>query len=141
MSAAQVPTKFIHIVSCWRTAVARRPRHELRHRRLPQSQRSPARDAAWSGSGGAAFARSSSQSAHETLLLTIKRKAFHLGRRPLIAKQHRHFGMPSLRATFSRRCASTTSPSLRGKYGILGPNPRMLTHIRSAASFLRRFLA
>ena len=63
-------------MSCWRTAVARRPRHELRRRRLPQSQRSPARDAAWSGSGGAAFARSSSQSAHETLLLTIKRKAF-----------------------------------------------------------------
>ena len=45
--------------------------------------------------------------------------------------------MPSLRAAFSRRWPSTTSPSLRTRQGILKPNSRIEAHIRStAASFL-----
>src|SRR5207245_7826939 len=46
--------------------------------------------------------------------------------------------MFSLRAAFSRRCPSTTSPSLRANTGILKPNSRMEEHMRSTAeSFLR----
>jgi hypothetical protein len=58
-----------------------------------------------------------------------------------VQSSHRITGisaMLSLRAAFSRRWPSTTSPSLRASAGILKPNSRMLLHIRSTAeSFLR----
>ncbi len=150
-------------------------------RGLPQSHRSPGRDTGFSGSGGAAFASSSSsgrasrssisfgskpvrlrsksaalsscssrasssssQSAQVTERFTISRNAFTCAS---VHSSQRITGIavvsppghdPSLRAAFSRRWPSTTSPSLRASTGILKPNSRMLLHMRStAASFLR----
>jgi len=64
---------------------------------------------------------------------------FDLRWRPLIAEYDWDLS-PSLRAAFSRRCPSTTSPSLRTRHGISNPNSRIDAHMRStAASFFLGF--
>lgn len=128
-------------MSCWRAAVAPRPRHELSRRRLPQSQRSPVRNAGWSGSGGAAFARSSSGMCDQPSIspgskpvklrsksaelwssslrlsspgdafVDHQTKGFHMGRHHSSQSSTGTSAMPSLRSAFSRRCGSTPSPS------------------------------
>jgi hypothetical protein len=62
-----------------------------------------------------------------------------MGRRPVIAKQYRHFGNAEL--ALSAAGADLHPRHRSGKHGILKPNSRMLPHIRSAASFLHEFLA
>ena len=61
--------------------------------------------------------------------MTIKRKAFKLGRRPLIAKQHRHFGNAELARCLQPQVRIYNLAFVAGKHGILEPNSRMLPHI------------
>ena len=142
---------------------------------IPQSHRSPVRDAGVSGNGGtsssaalgcsvkASISRASkpvsvrskssacrspnsaasssiSQSAHVTERFTISRKALTCAS---VQPSHGITGtsvIASLRAAFSLRWPSTTSPVDRASTGIEKPNSVMLATMRfTAPSFLRGF--